>query len=420
MDENTLLRRLKRYGGHTLFLSQISKDYVKKDPQKLYKTVVAELGLFKGPLMKVGQLLSMVPGVLPDELTEMLRTLQAEAPPMGPLFVQRRLRGELGKDWQSLFSEINLSPSFSASIGQVHQATTLDGHKIALKLQYPNMDGILQADLTQLKLILALYEKSGGALRTDQFLMETTVHLYEEIDYLHEAQNIKMFRSIFQNTSFVHIPKVLPSLSTKRLLAMDWMEGDPLSKIIDQPHEVRAQATKRLFWSWYYPLYAHNALHGDPHAGNFLFSKDNHVILLDFGCVRHFSPTFLEGTRCLYKKLKNNKKDSAEAYEMWGFKNLTPDLTASLNEWASFLYGPLLENKVQKLGASYNGAIAKKLGKRILNDLKKQGKVDLPREFILMHRAAVGMGAAFLQLDSALNWQEEFEGVLDAAVSANH
>lgn len=103
MDENTLLKRMKRYGGHTALLATLAKEHVQGNTPQFYQKLVRELGLFKGPLMKVGQLLSMVPGIVPEEYIPLLKTLQTQAPAMGPLFVKRRMRGELGQNWEHFF-----------------------------------------------------------------------------------------------------------------------------------------------------------------------------------------------------------------------------------------------------------------------------------------------------------------------------
>lgn len=131
------------------------------------------------------------------------------------------------------------------------------------------MAGILESDLNQLKILLTLYEAQGGQFKTEGFFLETKKHLYEEIDYTHEAENIKTFKNIFMPYNHIHVPEVIDSLSTDRLLTMSWMHGDPLESQTEKPHDVRKKLTKNLFWSWYYPLYSKGYLHGDPHSGNF-------------------------------------------------------------------------------------------------------------------------------------------------------
>lgn len=420
MDQDTLLKRFIRYGGHTRLASKLAAAHFKDDQNAFYETLLQELGHFKGPLMKVGQLLSMVPDIVPEQYRSVLKELQAQAPPMGPLFVKRRMKGELGPDWENHFTEFNLFPASAASIGQVHKGYLKNNTPVACKLQYPNMKGILTSDLAQLKLILKLYQARSGALKTEGFYEETANHLHEEIDYLHEAQNLDTATKIFKDVPFVHVPKVHHTLSTKRLLTMSWEPGETLDTACHKSHADRSILSKRLFWAWYYPLYGYGFLHGDPHAGNFLFAQDNHITLMDFGCVRYFPKDFLDGTKLLYHTLKRGSDKTEEAYTLWGFQNLTPQLVEALNAWSKFLYGPLLETKAHVMGKTYNGTAGKELAHNVITELKKVGPVELPRPFILMHRAAIGMGAAFIQLNAEVHWQELFEELLARTALLHH
>jgi predicted unusual protein kinase regulating ubiquinone biosynthesis (AarF/ABC1/UbiB family) len=412
MDENTLLERLRRYSQSSAAFTALTTKYLSSsiDPQE----VVKRLGSLRGPLMKVGQLLAMVPDVLPEPYAQALSTLQSQAPPMGGLFVKRRMKGELGPDWEKNFHSFELEPFAAASIGQVHRAESLTRQPLACKLQYPNMQGIIEADLVQFRFFLSLYEHKGGALKTGEFLKETEHHLYEEISYKKEAENMALFEDIFHPYPTITLPKVVPSLSTDRLLTMSYMQGASLKTFSEKPLDLRSQAAQNLFFAWYYPLYTHGALHGDPHPGNYLFSEEGHISLLDFGCVRQFSPAFLHGVRLLYEALKTNKQDLLiEAYTQWGFDSLTKELIEILTLWARFLYTPLLEDRVRPISEADTGLQGRALIKEIFQRLKAHGKIELPREFILMDRVTVGMGAAFMKLRAEVNWHRHFEEILN-------
>src|SRR3954452_2492918 len=117
------------------------------------------LGGLKGPIMKVAQLLATIPDLVPPEYAAELQKLQSEAPPMGAAFVRRRMQAELGPDWQSRFGSFDLKPAAAASLGQVHRATTREGEALACKLQYPDMQSAVEADLKQLDLVFALHRR---------------------------------------------------------------------------------------------------------------------------------------------------------------------------------------------------------------------------------------------------------------------
>ncbi|MCP4923249.1 MAG: AarF/ABC1/UbiB kinase family protein [bacterium] len=383
-----------------------------------YATALTKmLGGLKGPLMKVAQLLSTIPGALPPEYAKQLAALQSQAPAMGWLFVRRRMRSELGSGWESHFENFSKEAAAAASLGQVHKAVTKEGQLVACKLQYPDMESVISSDLGQLKMFLNLYETFNKALQTDDVFAEISERLKEELDYHREAENLAHYREITKDLKDVHVPAVVPELSTQRLLTMSWMEGQSLLSFLEEspPLEERNKVAKTLFWAWYFPFYGHHTIHGDPHLGNYTLRPDGGINLLDFGCVRHFSPTFVEGVLELYQGLlHNNQKRCLQAYEMWGFENISEELLGILNIWARFLYAPLLEDKVQTIEAPHEGKAGREVVGKMLDELSKAGGVRPPREFVLMDRAAVGIGAAFMHLGAELNWHQEFESLLDA------
>ena len=135
--------------------------------------------------------------------------------------------------------------------------------------------------------------------------------------------------------------------------------------------------------------------------------------LLDFGCIRIFEPSFVEGVIKLYKALLHeNKDEAAKAYKSWGFKNLNTNLVDALNIWALYLYGPLLEDKIRKIQDHQGASYAKELLGKVRKDLKKYGGVKPPREFVLVDRAAIGLGSVFMHLKAELNWHEKFEELI--------
>jgi predicted unusual protein kinase regulating ubiquinone biosynthesis (AarF/ABC1/UbiB family) len=168
---------------------------------------------------------------------------------------------------------------------------------------------------------------------------------------------------------------------------------------------------ENLFNAWYYPLYNHGLLHGDPHFGNYRITPDGQIIMLDFGCVREFSQAFINGIHKLYRALQLNDSELVlEAYEAWGFQNLTHDLVDALNIWAKFLYAPLLDDRVRPLVSSPEEG--KQAAKSVIQALKQSGKVRPPKEFVFMDRAAVGIGSAMIHLGVELNWHQLFQELL--------
>ena len=198
-EENTLAGRVARYarvsgamGGIAARMAGERYLGIKVEREKAAEDLKAALGGLKGPLMKVAQLLATIPDAVPKEYVKELSQLQSNAPAMGWPFVKRRMANELGAGWQQKFGHFDKEACAAASLGQVHQATTLEGEKLACKLQYPDMQSAVEADLKQLKLILNIFERSDKAVSTKQIHAELTERLREELDYTREAKHMAM------------------------------------------------------------------------------------------------------------------------------------------------------------------------------------------------------------------------------------
>lgn len=372
-------------------------------------------GNLKGPFMKMVQFLATVPDALPPEFATEFLTLQSNAPSMGEGFVRRRMAGELGANWRDLFQDFSLKASHAASLGQVHQAVSKEGVKLAIKLQYPDMETTINADLKQLNLVLGIYQTFNKSIDTQDIADEIRERLHEELDYVHEAQNLKQFRKIFKNTlDFIVVPEVYPEFSTRRLLTMEWIEGKSALDFVGHANDFRDELGRKLFLAWYWPLYRSGILHGDPHPGNYLILSDERISVLDFGCVRKFDKLFLQAVVDLYVALRDNKPELAvDAYRRWGFNDLNNELIEVLNQWAKLLYGPLLEDKKRPIQEANGGKKGWKIARSIHKQLHDLGGIKPPREFVFMDRAAVGIGSVLMRLESEQNWHKLFEEIID-------
>jgi len=377
------------------------------------------LGGLKGPIMKVAQLLSTIPDLVPPEYAAELSKLQSEAPPMGAAFVNRRMMSELGPDWRSRFGSFDLKPAAAASLGQVHRATTLEGGTLACKLQYPDMQSAVEADLRQLDLAFALHRRMDASIDTREIAKEIGARVREELDYTHEAKNAALYREALGGVDEVRVPEVFPELSTRRLLTMGWLEGEKILSFKDAPLEIRNRLAMAMFKAWWHPVADLGIIHGDPHLGNYtVFSEGGEpqgINLLDYGCIRIFPPSFLAGVVDLYLGLLHDDRSRmVHAYETWGFRRLTPELIDTLNIWARFIYGPLLEDRVRTIA---DGVKPSEYGRReayqVHMALREKGPVTVPREFVFMDRAAVGLGGVFLHLNAELNFHDLFRSEIE-------
>ena len=375
----------------------------------------AALGGLKGPLMKVAQILATIPDALPKEYVNELSHLQSDAPSMGWLFVKRRMKAELGENWLTYFKVFDKQASAAASLGQVHFAEDINGKKLACKLQYPDMGSAVQADLKQLKLIFSLYEKYDSAISTEAIHEELSDRLKEELNYTHEIKNLKLYRHMLSDLNQITLPNPIDELSTNRLLTMTRIDGSKIMDFIAKNSDIkiRNQVALNMFKAWYIPFYKYGVIHGDPHLGNYTIRPDGGVNLMDFGCIRIFRPDFVTGVIELYKALRDGDEEQAvNAYKSWGFENPSKELIGVLNIWANFIYQPLLEDKVRLINPSESGQYGRETAEKVHEELKKIGGVKPPREFVLMDRAAVGLGSVFMHLKAEINWYRVFHDLV--------
>lgn len=423
MDENNRLSgRVKRYarvsgnlGGIAARVASRKAFGRSQDHPATAAELTKILGGLKGPLMKVAQMLATIPDLLPDEYATELAQLQAQAPAMGWPFVKRRMKTELGPGWMTKFDTFEREAAAAASLGQVHKAQTADGQALAVKLQYPDMASAIEADLKQLKLIFSLYRRMDNTIDTSEIREEIGARLREELDYELEANHMALYRAMLSEFDEIDVPESVEDLSTGRLLTMTWLEGKGILEFREDPLENRNRIARAMFQAWWSPFCRFGAIHGDPHLGNYTISRELRLNLLDFGCIRTFRPGFVEGVINLYRALRTDDEALAvHSYETWGFTDLTTDLLETLNIWAGFIYGPILDDRVRTVADGIEpGKYGRKEAAEIHGRLRKLGPLAPPREFVFMDRAAVGLGSVFLHLRSELNWHELFEQTID-------
>lgn len=262
--------------------------------------IVRALGDLKGGAMKVGQMLSLQDSILPPEVAAVLRTLQRQAPPIPFETITRQLDAEAPR-WRRTIAELEPTAVAAASIGQVHRGVLRDGRVVAVKVQYPGIDRIIEADLVNLRRLL----KSLFALFTDAdfgpIWRELRDRLREELDYLHEAENLRQAAQLYRGSRDVLIPGVVDEVTTQRVLTMEFVAGLNPDEACDarQPQALRDRWGAVLFDFLLRGLFEHRVLHVDPNLSNFSFLADGRVVVYDFGCVKTVPRTIERGYRAV-------------------------------------------------------------------------------------------------------------------------
>ncbi|HYB05294.1 MAG TPA: AarF/ABC1/UbiB kinase family protein [Methyloceanibacter sp.] len=425
-ERNRLTARAVRYGrvganvgGVAARIASARLLGLDPDRDREAAALAAALGGLKGPIMKVAQLLATIPEALPAEYAAELGQLQSQAPPMGWPFVRRRMAAELGPDWENRFASFEREAAASASLGQVHRARAHDGRSLAAKLQYPDMQSAVEADLRQLSVLFSIHRRLKPAIETSEMREEIAARLREELDYDLEARHMRLYGLIFARDPLIRVPEVLPELSTQRLLTMTWLSGCQLLDYAGRPLEERNQIACAMFRAWWYPFSHYGVIHGDPHLGNYAVFEDEAgraagINLLDYGCMRTFAPKFIQGVIDLYRGLLTGDRALVvHAYETWGFTGLSNELIDILNIWANFIYGPMLEDRVRTIADDQSpGMYGRREAFKVHQGLRDKGPVKVPREFVFMDRAAIGLGGVFLHLNAELNFHRLFDNTI--------
>jgi predicted unusual protein kinase regulating ubiquinone biosynthesis (AarF/ABC1/UbiB family) len=285
------------------------------------------------------------------------------------------------------------------------------------------MQSAVEADLNQLRVIFGMHARMGGAVDTREMLAEIGDRLREELDYRLEGRHMRLYSHIFAGDDKVHVPEMHDDLSTNRMLTMGWMQGRRLLDYKSAPLEDRNRLADAMYRAWWHPVTHYAVIHGDPHLGNYTvfeepgsapadggLGRPAGINLLDYGCIRKFRPAFVRGVVDLYNGLlREDRAQIVHAYETWGFKGLSSELIDALSIWARFIYGPLLDDRERTIAdGTAPGEYGRKEAFSVHQILKEKGPVTIPREFVFMDRAAIGLGGVFLHLDARRNWYRLF------------
>lgn len=370
------------------------------------------MGELKGGAMKLGQAMSVFEAALPEEMAEPYREtltrLQDSAPAMSTEMVYRVLTEELGPDWRERFQEFNDAPSAAASIGQVHKAIYRDGRPVAVKLQYPGAGKALMADLNQLSRMGRLAGAWIPGLDIKPLLEELKERVSEELDYLLESESQRTFAVAYEDDPEFEIPHVLAA--TPKLLISEWIDGTPLSKIIEHGDQAARDHAGTLYQRFLLsgPSRA-GLMHADPHPGNFRITAEGKLAVLDFGAVAHL-PDGLPPAVGMILKIALDSGDAesvVEGLRAEGF--IKPKIAVDADELLSYLL-PFIE-PLQTEVFHYSREWLRGQFARIKDprnaDFNVGMKLNLPPSYMLIHRVWMGSIGVLCQLDAYVASRQE-------------
>ena len=246
----------------------------------------------KGSALKVAQMLSMEKNILPNAYVEKFSLSQFSVPPLSPPLVRKTFKKYHGKYPEELYDSFATQSINAASIGQVHKAMK-DGKKLAVKIQYPGVANSISSDLAMVKPIaVRMFNLKGKD--SEKYFKELEGKLLEETDYILEVQQSKEITKACAKIPNLFFPKYYESLSSEKIITMDWMEGIHLSEYTKK--ELTPEQSNKIgqaLWDFYmYQMHVLKAVHADPHPGNFLVDNNDNLIAIDFGCVKQIPDEF--------------------------------------------------------------------------------------------------------------------------------
>ena len=370
------------------------------------------MGTLKGGAMKVGQLMSVFESSLPEELVgpyrESLSKLQDSAPPMSTANVLKQMKKNLGDDWRSRFIEFNEQPAAAASIGQVHKAIWKDGREVAVKIQYPGAAGALIADLNQISRLARLVGLSIPGLDVKALVIELKQRVIEELDYIHESRAQKQFANAYEGHPDFFIPHVLSA--SPEVVITEWVDSRPLLEVINygttEERNKYGQLLLRFLLSG--PTMA-GLLHCDPHPGNFRIMPDGRMVVLDFGATAEFPDGLPKSMGALLKvAMIGDEVGVVEGLRQEGFIRPGIDLDPSslLNYLAPFTEPSSVP--VFKHSRAWLQELFAKTADPRNPDWSVAFKINLPPEYLMIHRTWMGSLGVLCQLESEFAVRDEF------------
>jgi len=370
--------------------------------------VAEALGHMKGALMKVGQMASYLDQGLPEPIRAQLAQLQADAPPMSSELAAEVVQRELGAAPTEVFATWDPVPFAAASIGQVHRAITTDGRAVAVKVQYPGVDEAIEADLANAGLLVQIIGMVFPGVEPEPIVDELKARLREELDYILEARNQRVFAGYYDDHPFISVPSVVTELSSRRVLTTELAEGARFDELLTWDQHEKDLAAETIYRFVFGSLYRLGAFNGDPHPGNYLFNPNGRVTFLDFGLVKHFtsdevrqladmSEAFaLERDMARFRNvitatgfLKNDERFTDEQIEdyflhFWEFVMRDEPMTTT-PEWSSESVRRFFD------ATGPHGDIMR--------------AANVPASFVILQRINLGLGAVLGELRATRNWR---------------
>jgi predicted unusual protein kinase regulating ubiquinone biosynthesis (AarF/ABC1/UbiB family) len=364
--------------------------------EELADEVVDALSSLRGGAMKIGQMASFIdvdfiPPEHRDTYQAKLAALRDSAPPMS---------------WKQVSSVLEHDAAAAASIGQVHRGRLPDGRVVAVKVQYPEIADALEADLGTVSIIARLGKAIAPGVDPKVIMAEVRERILEELDYELEAQNQRAFARAYRGHPFAHVPDVVTSLSARRVLVSDWVDGRSFGEILELPDDERGRIGEAIYRFFYGSLHWLGRFNVDPHPGNYMLLDDGRMAFLDFGSVKEMQAERLRiGIRLLMATTEADDEAVVDVLRELGYVRPDSHPNAALlaaqvrvpNEW-------VLTDAEFTLDRDYVSRLMADQSQINAETLRLARTLSLPADDLMLNRMGIGVVAVLGRLGVTRNW----------------
>jgi predicted unusual protein kinase regulating ubiquinone biosynthesis (AarF/ABC1/UbiB family) len=386
-------------------------ELLAKRHEELADEVVDALSSLRGGAMKIGQMASFIdvdfiPPEYRDTYQAKLAALRDSAPPMSWKQVRSVMEDEWGEAPESVLEDLEQDAAAAASIGQVHRGRLADGRTVAIKVQYPEIADALEADLGTAAILARLGKAIAPGVDPDLIMDEIRERILEELDYELEAQNQRAFARAYRGHPFAHVPDVVTSLSVRRVLVSEWVDGRPFPEMLDMPAEQRGRIGEMIFRFFYGSLHWLGRFNVDAHPGNYLLLDDGRMAFLDFGSVKEVDAARLRmGIRLLMAATEPDDEAVIDVLRELGYVRPGANPNAALlaaqvrvpNEW-------FLTDTEFTVDRAYVARLMAVQAEINAETLRLARTISLPAEDLMLNRMGIGVVAVLGQLGVTRNW----------------
>ena len=384
-----------------------AKSFHSENAQEVFK----EFTRLRGTALKIAQGMSMDQGFLPEEFAEVMTQAQYSVPPINHALVRTIIKKELGYFPEKMFDYFEAEAFAAASIGQVHRARLKDGRKVAVKIQYPNVRETIDSDMAVAKSLAKRLIKKGQDI--DPYFEEIRSTLLLETNYLHEGQQIKEFGERFRSDRF-EIPEWIEEYSTERVLCMSFIEGRHLGDFLQEnPSQEQRNHFGQLIWEFFHEeLKVGGYVHADTHPGNFLFTPDNKLGIIDFGCVKLFPDEFFTNyLKLLPCHLANDQQAIRDLYAKLEVINPHAKIQSKEDEYYNFArnYGIMFSKPYRYEHFDFSNPSFDRDIRHFTKEAPLSNEVRGSKHFLYTSRVHTGLYSLLIKLGAVISTQRAKE-----------